>query len=808
MVNSLAAQAPQELAADTVLTAENPAPAHYLFTCANGVRLALHLLSDKVIRFRYLTDGGALRPDFSYAVPAEALAAGPGPSFLEFAEKPDHYRLTTARLICTVRKDGLRTRVLDRSGNILSDDEKGFHYQPDYDTGNDIVKMSKHVPGGVHYYGLGDKPDNMDLRGKRFTNWGSDTYGYKKGSDPLYKNIPFFYVLHQRLAHGIFFDNSFKASFDFAAERADLASFWAQGGELNYYFIYGPTLLEVAQEYTLLTCPPELPPLWTLGYHQCKWSYTPAANVREITAGLRSRNIPCDAIYLDIDYMDGFRCFTWHPTHFPEPKQLVAELAADGFKTVVIIDPGIKIDPDYSVYTEGLANDYFCRRADGPLMRGSVWPGLCTFPDYTRPAVREWWAGLFEGLIKDVGVAGVWNDMNEPAVFEKGTFPPDVRFDYDGNPCSHAKAHNIYGMQMARATAQGVKQFAYPKRPFTITRSTYAGGQRYSSGWTGDNIASWEHLWLANIQCQRLSISGFSFIGSDIGGFIDTPDGELYARWMALGAFHPFFRTHSSGDHGDQEPWSFGEPYTSHARAFIELRYRLLPYVYTAFWQYVTQGSPMLRPLTFLDQHDPETYLRMAEFALGDHLLVCPITTAGADGRWMYLPRGDWFYYWTDELKQGGAEVWAAADLTRIPLFVRAGAVLPMQPVLQYVGEKPIEELTLHVYYKNGTAESVLYDDGGEGYAYQEQAAQTLRRFGVTGTATELVLTQTIEGTYAPAYATYRVVLHGLPAAAQAVAVDGKAQKLASLALETGLELPALAVPVAFGEVRVRLAAG
>jgi alpha-glucosidase len=802
MINDLAAKSHQEHFPGIVIRAEQISDSVFLFNCQNGVRLALHVLGDKILRFRYLTDG-PLEPDFSYAVPPEAMRLHT-PKFLEFTEKTDHYRLTTARLICIIQKETLKTRVLDRSGTVLSEDEKGFHWEYDDDSGNDIVKMSKAVPAGVHYYGLGDKPDNMNLRGKRFTNWGSDTYGYTKGSDPLYKNIPFYHVLHQRIAHGIFFDNTFKASFDFAAERADVTSFWAQGGELNYYFIYGPSLLEVTQEYTMLTCPPELPPLWTLGYHQCKWSYFPESNVKDIAAGLRERQIPCDAIYLDIDYMEGYRCFTWSKQHFPEPKRMVAELAADGFKTIVIIDPGIKVDPEYSVYQQGLANDYFCRRADGPLMKGSVWPGLCNFPDYTNPKVREWWAGLFEELIAEVGVKGVWNDMNEPAVFEKGTFPPDVRFDYDGHSASHQKAHNIYGMQMARATADGVKRFSYPDRPFTITRSTYSGGQRYSSGWTGDNIASWEHLWLANIQCQRLSISGFSFIGSDIGGFVDTPSGELYARWMALGAFHPFFRTHSSGDHGDQEPWSFGEPYTSVARAFIELRYRLLPYMYTTFWQYATAGTPMLRPLTFLDQNDTETYLRMAEFGLGDNLLICPITQPGAEGRWMYLPRGDWFYYWTDEPKAGGAEVWASADLTRIPLFIRAGAVVPMQPVMQYVGEKPVEELTLHVYFKNGSAESVLYDDGGEGYGY-EQGHKTLRRFTVTGTDAGLSLSQAIEGDYQPGYATYRVVLHGLPAPATTATVDGKAVKVAETTPETGLALPSIVVPVGFTALQIDL---
>ena len=811
MLNDLASQGRQEQVPGAVRHAEQTNDYLFAFFTENGTRLLLHVLSDKVLRFRYLTPGAAAEPDFSYAVPSAAdhHPTRPAmPTFLEFKEKDDHYRITTGRVICIVWKDSLRTRVLDRSGNILAADERGFHWQHDYESGNDIVKMSQQVPSGVCYYGLGDKPANMNLRGQRFQNWGSDTYGYEKGTDPLYKNIPFFQVLHQRIAHGIFFDNTFKAFFDFAAERADVTSFWAEGGEMNYYFFYGPTLLEVTQEYTLLTCPPELPPLWTLGYHQCKWSYFPDSNVRAIAQGLRERRIPCDAVYLDIDYMDGYRCFTWHPQHFPEPKRLVDDLAADGLKLVVIIDPGIKIDPQYPVYQQGIEQDYFCRRADGPLMRGSVWPGLCTFPDYTRPEVREWWAGLFEGLIKNTGVRGVWNDMNEPAVFEKGTFPEDVRFGYDGQPGSHRKAHNIYGMQMARATNEGVKRFSYPNRPFTITRSTYAGGQRYSSGWTGDNIASWDHLWLANIQCQRLSISGFSFIGSDIGGFIDTPTGELYSRWIALGAFHPFFRTHSSGDHGDQEPWSFGEPYTSLARHFIELRYQLLPYVYTTFWQYVSQGTPMLRPLTFLDQNDPETYLRMAEFSLGDNLLVCPITQAGVDGRWMYLPKGQWYYYWTDEPKSGGQEVWAAADLTRIPLFVKAGAVVPMQPVMQYVGEKVVEELTLHVYYtSNGPLESVLYDDGGEGYAYQD-GHKTVRRFVVASEPDGLSISQKIEGDYQPSYATYRVVLHGLPTALETVAADGQLLAIGEYpATETTTAAPAVVVGVGFGEVRVALRA-
>ncbi|MDQ4141070.1 MAG: DUF5110 domain-containing protein, partial [Bacteroidota bacterium] len=383
------------------------------------------------------------------------------------------------------------------------------------------------------------------------------------------------------------------------------------------------------------------------------------------------------------------------------------------------------------------------------------------FPDFTRPDVREWWADLFKGLL-DVGVKGVWNDMNEPAVFEQGTFPDDVRFDYDGHPCSHKKAHNIYGMQMARATYQGLKKHAYPNRPFTITRSGYSGVQRFASTWTGDNIASWEHMWLANIQCQRLSISGYSFAGSDIGGFIETPSGELFIRWLALGVFHPFCRTHSSGDHGDQEPWSFGEENTALAKKFIELRYQFLPYMYTTFWQYVTKGTPMLKPLVYLDQYDSETYLRMAEFGLGENLLVCPITQAEADGRWLYLPRGNWYYYWTDEVVAGGKEIWANAGLDRIPLYVQAGAVIPMYPVQQYVGEKEIEELTLHVYHKNGAHESTLFEDAGEGYGY-ELGNCMVKKFTTVGTTTSLSLEQIVTGMFLASYQRYKIVFHGLP---------------------------------------------
>lgn len=742
---------------------------HY-FECDNEVVMKTEVITDRIIRFRFAVDGN-FEEDFSYAI-SEKFE--PGYKELEFVEKDDHYRITTDRLICTIAKEGLLARMMNKSGLVLCEDEKGFHWEENRDFGGEIVMQSKKVQGGEHFYGLGDKSCSLDLRGKRFQLWGSDTYGFDGNSDPLYKNIPFYIGLHHKVSYGIFFDNSFRSFFDFGHERSNVNSFFAQGGEMNYYFIYGPDQMEVVQQYTELTGAPELPPLWALGYHQCKWSYYPESKVKEITDGFRERSIPCDAIYLDIDYMEGFRCFTWSKEYFPNPKKMVADLAKDGFKTVVIIDPGIKIDKDYWVYKEAFEKDYFCKRADGPLMKGSVWPGLCNFPDFTKPEVRDWWKDLFVGLIKETGVKGVWNDMNEPAVFEEGTFPMDVRHDYDGHPCSHRKGHNVYGMQMARATYEGVKKFVAPERPFVITRSGYSGVQRYTSGWTGDNVASWEHLKIANIQCQRLSVSGMSFVGSDIGGFIETPDGELYTRWLQLGVFHPFCRTHSSGDHGEQEPWSFGDKYTDLAREAIELRYQLLPYIYTVFWQYVTDMKPMLRPISMLDQKDLDTYFRMAEFGLGDHLLICPITQPKVDGRWLYLPEGDWYYWWTDEVSEGGMEVWADAPLNVIPLYVKAGAIIPQYPIMQYVGEKKIEEMTLHIYYKNGTELSELYEDEGNGYGYKEGNC-LVKKFELNGDDTSLKVQQTKEGDFDPEYKSYKLVIHGI--SAKEVLVDGKKVK-------------------------------
>ncbi|NIG54319.1 glycoside hydrolase family 31 protein [Chitinophaga sp. Cy-1792] len=732
--------------------------------------LEIRVISDKIIRFRYASDGTFQR-DFSYAT-SDTLEESP--IAFGIREFDENFEIYTNCIKVLIARDNLRITITDLDGKVINQDEMGFHWQHYLQKGGKIVYCSKLIPEGEVFYGLGDKPTDLNLRGKRLENYGTDAYGYQKDTDPLYRNIPFYYGLHNNIGYGIFFDNTFRTIFDFGKERDNVCSFWARGGEMNYYFIYGPELMEVAEAYTRITGTPELPPMWALGYHQCRWSYYPEKRVREIAAEFRQRQIPCDVIYLDIDYMDGFRCFTWNNEYFPDPAKMIADLESQGFKVVVIIDPGIKVDPEYNIYLEGLKNNYFCKRADGALMEGDVWPGKCVFPDFTNPEVRDWWASLFKGLA-ETGVRGVWNDMNEPAVFEMGSFPEDVRHDYDGEEVSHRKAHNIYGHLMSKSTAAGLKKYLMPNRPFVITRSAYAGAQRWSSVWTGDNVSSWEHLWLAAVQCQRLAVSGLSFTGSDIGGFIGEPDGELYTRWIQLATFHPLMRTHSASNETgfNQEPWSFGEKYEAVTKKFISLRYQLLPYFYTTFWQYAQNGTPMIRPLAFVAQDEPDTWNCSHEFMFGDSLLISFVNEANMQEKDVYLPKGKWYSYWNDQLYTGGQHVTVPTPLEEMPLFAKAGSVISSYPLMQYTSQHQPEEMILDIYYGEEVTKSTLYEDAGDHYGYKN-GQYNIIRFKQLSDPTQFFLKKKYFVNYQTSYNRYRIRVHGLPFAAGTILADGK----------------------------------
>ena len=751
-----------------------------LFICDSLCALEVTCITPETVRFRFATNG-RFSDGFSYAtIPAETSAKK-----LKLHDNKDTLTLETGGLWIHVGREHLMLTIEDLDGHVLSQDEKGFHWEDNEEFGGQFLYNSRKIQAREHFYGLGDIPGQPNLRGQRRSLWGSDVYGYGALTDPLYKNIPFFIGLHHNQAYGFFFDNSFNTDFDFGKERPTVASFWSQGGEMDFTFFKGPTVPDVVSRFSDLTGKPEMPPLWALAFHQCKWSYKSETEVLAIADGFRDHEIPCDAIYLDIDYMDGFRCFTWNKEEdaYPNPARLTAKLSERGIKTVAIIDPGIRIDPDYEIYKSGVDQDVFCRRMDGDYFKGSVWPGPCHFPDFTNPKARDWWADLFKPIIQDDGLAGIWTDMNEPAVFnEAKTFPLDVRHDYDGHPCSHRKAHNVYAMQMARATKEGLERAAPEKRPFVITRSAYAGTQRYSSAWTGDIQSTWEHLKIGNIQCQRLSLSGYSFVGTDIGGFSGKSDGELFIRWLQMGVFHPFCRVHSSGDENEQEPWSFGNPYTAVAKKFIELRYRILPYIYTLFEEHTRSGAPMLRSLPYLNDQDPEGFHRAEEFGLGDALFTCPINKPGVEGRWLYLPEGLWYDFWTNAPIHGGDEVWVDAPLESTPLFAKGGTVLPLSPV-RMTSSTPLTHMELHVYTNENAATGSLYEDEGDGFG-----ASVTKQFALTTKGETSTLTQKRKGAFKPGYPCYQVTCHGLPFQPTSVSIDGGAK----VAINDGatIELP------------------
>jgi alpha-glucosidase len=770
----------------------------FLFSCKNNIHLKIEIYSDQIIRFRYSLKK-EFPSDFSYAIDDHF---GPQETTIDYQVFEDHFEISTAAIICCISKTDLLISIKNKSGEIICEEDQGFYARATILKGLETISISKKAQAEEYYFGLGDKSCSLNLKGHKLENWVTDAFAFGPKTDPLYKTIPFYYGLNKGLGYGIFFDNSYRTFFDFDSEETGQVTFAAEGGEMNYYFIYGPDINDVATQYTAITGKPELPPLWALGFHQCRWSYYPEARVKEVAKEFRKLEIPCDAIYLDIDYMDEYRCFTWNKEYFPNPTNMIRELRELGFRTVAMIDPGLKVDEDYKIYNEGKKLDFFCKRPDGEIMEGPVWPQNCAFPDFTIPGARSWWGHQYAELYSKNRVAGFWNDMNEPAVFKvkAKTFPDDIRHHYEGHPCSHAKAHNIYGMTMSKATTEGLRKLKAHRRPFVITRATYSGGQRYACIWTGDNVASWEHLQIANLQCQRLSISGFSFVGSDIGGFVDVPEAELFVRWLQLGVFHPLYRVHSMGNNADgdaevdeaaikelvensrldQEPWVFGEKYTALNKYAIELRYQLLPYLYTAFQKYTISGQPMIRSMIFEDQTDQKLRNIEREFMFGDHLLVSPVIKDGVRKQELYLPKGNWYHYWTSDIFDGGKSVEVDAPLQQIPIFIREGAIIPHYPIRQNTDQVPIDELMLHVFYKNGICNSTLYEDQGDGFVHKTDQF-SLKEYQFIGNENEVIITQNKLGKHNDTYHHVNLFLNGLPFVPTTCLVDEKEIKIQNM---------------------------
>ena len=698
----------------------------YIRLECGGPSLTISILAANLIRVR-LSPNGEFMPRRSWAVtlPDEEWSVVP----FEVRETDEAVEIETEQLRVCVHRQNCRIECFNSDNQPFAHDtEPGMGWRMG------AIAAWKRIEADEHFYGFGERTGLLDKRSEVKTNWTTDALDYGLLTDEMYQAIPFFIALRPSVAYGIFFNTTFKSQFDIGAEEPGVWRMETRASELDYYIIYGPEPAQILRTYTQLTGRMPLPPKWSLGYHQCRWSYESEAVVRELAREFRDRTIPCDVIHLDIDYMRGYRVFTWSPKRFPEPAKLLSDLARDGFKTVTIIDPGVKYEPeaDYHVFEEGIEGDYFVRHADGKLFHGYVWPDKALFPDFIRPDVRGWWGNLHKSLT-DIGVAGIWNDMNEPALDDrpfgdpgnKIWFPLDAPQGPIEERATHAETHNLYGSMMARASCEGLEKLRSNERSFVLTRSGYAGVQRWSSVWMGDNQSLWEHLEISLPMLCNMGLSGVAFVGCDIGGFAGNATAEMFARWMQVGMLYPLMRGHSAMSTARHEPWVFGDRVEKICREYINLRYQLLPYIYTLFWEAATTGAPILRPLLYDYPNDTKTYTLYDQVLLGSSLMAAPIYRPGIEHRAVYLPEGVWYDWWTGDRYEGGTHILAHAPLERMPLYVRAGAIIPMAPVMQHVDERPLDQLTLRIW--PGSGEWTLYEDDGHTFEYKSGAWATTK---------------------------------------------------------------------------------
>jgi len=763
----------------SALTAYESDERAVLLTC--GVpRVQLSLLAPDLVRVR-LSKDGQFGPDHSWA----AVKTDWPKVEYTLRDEDSCLELQTSELTIRVAKSPCRLSFFNRSGELISED-----YKP-YGMGwlGERVRCWKSMPYDEHYYGFGEKTGPLDKRRRRMVMWNTDAYGYSPDTDPLYKSVPFFIGVKDGRAYGIFFDNTYRTEFDMGFTSEEHYSFEAAGGELNYYFFFGPEIKKILERFTELTGRMPLPPKWALGNQQCRYSYYPASRVMEVADRFRQRDIPADVLYLDIHYMDGYKVFTWNKERFPDPKKLVSELHARGFKVISIIDPGVKADTSYKVYREGIAKDFFCKYGTGEVYFGRVWPGICAFPDFTKDEARSWWGDLHAELVQ-VGIDGIWNDMNEPAVFPQET--PEARrlldqllrllvaagdaawdvyqktmdakvVHYDnGLMTPHAKNHNVYGLSMCRATYEGLLRISPNKRPFVLTRAAYAGIQRYAAVWTGDNVANWDHLALQIPMFLNLGLSGVPFVGADIGGLAGSPSPELLVRWYQIGAFVPLCRNHTQLGTYDKEPWMFGDYHEGIIRRHLKLRYRLMPYLYTAFYEAWKRGYPLLRPLLFEFQGDRNTYNVQDEFLVGDELLIAPVIKDATNHRLVYLPEGTWIDYWTRSEHKAPCHVEIEAPLDRVPIFVKAGSIIPMQPDMDYVDQRPVDPLTLDVYPSKEESSYTLYEDDGSTLNYRD-GQYSLTTYRCVKKGENILFTiETRQGNYSPPQRSYWILFNSI----------------------------------------------
>ncbi len=640
------------------------------------------------------------------------------------------------------------------------------------------------APEDEAYLGFGEKVGPLDKRGMHFVFWNSDVLPHLPDTDPLYVSIPFFIGLRGGVAWGCFLDETWRSEVDVARGDPGQVQWEVSGPEIDLYLLAGPHPVSVLERFSALTGRTPLPPLWSLGAHQSRWGYQSSAEVLEVVRAYRERDLPLDGVFLDIDHMSGYRTFTWDRGRFPDPAGLARECLEAGVRLLPIIDPGLKLEPGYAPYDEALARDLLVRDDRGNVLIAEVWPEPCAFPDLTREDAQAWWAGLHRGFLQE-GVGGFWNDMNEPSAFSvreptrdltppvtpRG-LPPKVEgqtlpYDARHGDRRHLEVHNAYGLGMARACFDAFRRYAPERRPFILTRAGFAGIQRYAAVWTGDNSSTWAHLEQSIPMLLGLSLSGVPFVGADVPGFLGEPSPELLVRWTQLGAFYPFLRNHSARGTPPKEPWRFGEPWLSQIRQALQLRYRLLPTLYTLMHDAAQSGLPPLRAMPLDAPGEPDAVRAFDQFLFGSDLLVCPIVRPGQTRRLAWIPPGRWLETpalgSAGQVHQGPAHVVLDAPPERIPLLLREGGALPLTTSALHTRSADWSELEWLVH-AGARIVGRLWEDAGEGY---DSGRETRIRGGLAGG--KLWLERTLDGPPPRDRVEERVRLLGLPGRVRSV---------------------------------------
>jgi alpha-glucosidase len=641
--------------------------------------------------------------------------------------------LDTGRLRLVISRRPFTMAAYRSDGTIIFEDHRDESGSRGYRHFNDGFVVTRRIAPHDSIYGLGQKTGRSDRRGRRWILWNTDVLspnavraqrlheadgalnGRTTSFDPYYSSIPFFYhcrasATDAKMA-GFFIDNAYKGEVDLSPGK--LVSYKFSGGQYTEYVFAGPRMDEILADYTFVTGRMAAPPIWALGHHQCRFHDYTEEQILDIGRGYRDRQIPCDVLWLDIDHMDGFRVFTWDTRKFPDVPAMLGRMKVEKLRVVTIVDPGVKAETGYPVFDEGRRRNAFCKTESGNLYAGQVWPGRTVFPDFSRAEVRAWWSDLTAKHVES-GIAGIWNDMNEPATGDVEPFA--MRFDRDGLNHPHERFHNQYALLMAMSTHEGLRRQNPGLRPFVLSRAGFAGIQRYAAQWLGDNASDWDHLRMSIPMATGMGVSGQPFIGADIPGFSANPTPELAVRWMQYGAMTPFCRCHNEAGERDQYPWSFGPGVEKRSRAALELRYRLLPYIYSAFLRASETGEPIQRPLTYDFQDDRHARETDDAYLFGDALLVAPVLEPGQTARHVYLPRGTWVDWETGERHAGGQFITSPAPLDRIPVFARGGRIIPTYATapVSTMGHYP-DLLELHVIIpeEDGEVYSHLHEDDG-----------------------------------------------------------------------------------------------